>query len=98
MPTKKESDQENNGGNATNSTENMSEPSSTASGDVDMASTTSSGSGSNQEGSDAGKSDATNGKTPPPTQINKLKFTGPGTSHLNKERRQSSTRYHSYIT
>ena len=93
MPTKKE-DQENNGGNATNSSgsaENMSEPSSTASGDVDMASNTSSGSGSNQEG-DA-KSDATNGKTPSPTQINKLKFTGPGTSHLKKERRQSSTRF-----
>ena len=92
MPTKKE-DQKN-GGNATDtsgSAENMSEPSSTASGDVDMASNTSSGSGSNQEG-DA-KSDATNGKTPPPTQINKLKFTGPGTSHLKKERRQSSTRF-----
>ena len=87
MPTKKE--EENGGGNATNPSE-MSDPSSTASGDVDMASTTSSGS---NEGSSGANSDTANGKTPPPTQINKLKFTGPGTSHLKKERRQSSTRF-----
>ena len=85
MPTKKEDE---NGGSATNTSNEMSEPSSTASGDVDMAANTS---GSSQDG-DA-KSDATNGKTPPPTQINKLKFSGPGSSHLKKERRQSSTRF-----
>jgi len=86
MPTKKEDE---NGGSAKDTTNDMSEPNSTASGDVDMAANTSSG--SNPEG-DA-KSDPTNGKTPPPTQINKLKFTGPSSSHLKKERRQSSTRF-----
>jgi len=89
MPTKKEDE---NGGNSTNSGSEMSDPSSTASGDVDMASN-SSGSGSNPDGDGSAKNDATNGKTPPPTQINKLKFTGPGNSHLKKERRQSSTRF-----
>ena len=87
MPTKKED--ENGGQGAKDTTNEMSDPNSTASGDVDMAANTSSG--SNPEG-DA-KSDATNGKTPPPTQINKLKFTGPSSSHLKKERRQSSTRF-----
>lgn len=41
------------------------------------------------EGEGAGGDDAT--KAPPPTQINKMKFTGP--AHIKKDRRQSSSRF-----
>jgi len=41
-----------------------------------------------QEGGSGGEGDP---KPPPPTQINKIKYTGP--SHIKKERRQSSSRF-----
>ena len=45
--------------------------------------------GSEGEGAGGGGDDAS--KAPPPTQINKMKFTGP--AHIKKDRRQSSSRF-----
>lgn len=43
-------------------------------------------------GKDAdGGSDSDSSKPPPPTQINKIKYSGP--PHIKKERRQSSSRF-----
>lgn len=43
-----------------------------------------------KEGEGSGSGDEAS-KAPPPTQINKMKFTGP--PHLKKDRRQSSSRF-----
>lgn len=43
-----------------------------------------------KEGGESGAGDDAS-KAPPPTQINKMKFTGP--AHLKKDRRQSSSRF-----
>ena len=45
--------------------------------------------GSEGEGAGGGGDDAS--KAPPPTQISKMKFTGP--AHIKKDRRQSSSRF-----
>ena len=46
--------------------------------------------GSEGEGAGGGGGDDAS-KAPPPTQINKMKFTGP--AHIKKDRRQSSSRF-----
>ena len=97
MPTKKEDS------NDVKGSQELSDSSygTVVSGDVDMASSSSSA-GTNEaspssgstSGSTADDKTAANGKTPPPpTPINKLKVSGASASHLKKERRQSSSRF-----